>query len=88
MSDPDLQTCREHGERMAKIEAGLKGLQDQVTQVGHTVEGGFAAMQQTLEKHYVRREEFEPVRSVVYGAVKVVLGLVLVAVVALVIIKG
>lgn len=61
------------GERMARIETGLENLHGQVAQVGVDLRAGFTGVQETLEKHYVRREEFDPVRQLAYGAAGVLL---------------
>lgn len=41
----------------------------------------------TLEQHYVTKDQFEPVRLVAYGAVSILLGSLLVAIIGLVVTK-
>ena len=65
------------GERLARIEENVINISQ-----------GMMQMNEKLGKQYVRREEFEPVKKIVYGAVKIVLGVVLAALLVLVIIKS
>ena len=65
---------------MARIEASLGGLTRQVEQLGADVKLGFRGVHETLEAHYVRREEFDPVRRLTYGAAAVLLVALLAAI--------
>jgi hypothetical protein len=65
--------CQEHSDRLTRIEVSLEHLQSQVDALSAEVREGFASMRQMMEAHYVRREEYEPVRRLVYGLVALIL---------------
>lgn len=71
------RTCIQHGERLAKIEESVENISKGIDQLNLK-----------LDKSYIRREEFEPVKKLVYGAARVVLVGVLVAILGLVIISA
>lgn len=75
-----LAICSAHSERLATIEANLAALATSVAALTRQVSGlrdemqaGFAEMRAHMETHYVRREEYEPVKRIVYGLVALML---------------
>lgn len=81
----DERTCREHSERLAKIEAGVDNLKTKVDELVSEMREGFRGVQETLDRHYVRREEYDPVRRLVYGLAGLMLAGIVVALIEVVI---
>ncbi len=84
MPDEGLDSiCRQHSERLAKIEVGLDNLKREVGRLAEQITAGFHAVEAKLDAHYVRREEYEPVKKLVYGLAGLVLAAITVAVIEL-----
>ena len=85
MPDEQPQMCIEHGERLSRIETSLEHLEAKVDQLVAEMRAGFRDVHDTLDRHYVRREEYEPIRKIVYGLTGIMLAGVVVAIIELVI---
>lgn len=66
---------------MPSEETKIAVMQEQIMGIKDTVE----RIEQKLENKYVSKEEFQPIKRLVYGCVSIILSSVIVAMVALII---
>lgn len=67
------------------LSARVDFLVEKVTDMGRRMEGQLNKIEQAQVQDYVTRDEFKPVRLIVYGMVGIILAAVLTAIIALVI---
>jgi len=67
------------------VEVALEAIEKDVQRVENKVDTGFREMKDVIRGGYVKKEEFEPVKKIVYGLVGLVLTSFVGAVIALII---
>lgn len=59
----------------------------EITEMRERQDREFSELREEIAEHYVTKDQFEPVRLVAYGAVSILLGSLLVAIVGLILTK-
>lgn len=72
--------------KIAKLEANMEQLRQDTQEIRQDIRD-IKELLQNLDRKYVSKIEFEPIRKVVYGLISLILTSVIIAVIGLVLIK-